>query len=308
MTDFDLRQIEYFVRAANAGSYARAARELFVTPQAISHSIQLLEARVDLKLFMRSPNGIELTEEGKALLDPAEEVLKGLERLQETADRLKAPDRPAISLGIHSLCFRENGGSIDRTGLLAYQKAHDGLALSFAEMSGKDILDSVLDERLDIGVSVPSLRNAAAFDHRPLKKFSVAALTSRRDAGHFAPSDDYVTLEELTRGELVLFTDEDGYNDFVIEQAGLEGRTLPTSSLSISPHGDMGFIAGTQLYVIRPLQHALRTVHDERLRILPIRNCNGTEIQMPLEILTRKGRALSPAELDLVALIAKWYQ
>ncbi|MEG0374067.1 MAG: LysR family transcriptional regulator, partial [Raoultibacter sp.] len=61
MLDLEMRQLEYFVTAASAGSYAQAAKQLFVSPQAISKSVQILEGRIGVALFERGPNGIALT-------------------------------------------------------------------------------------------------------------------------------------------------------------------------------------------------------------------------------------------------------
>lgn len=309
MIDFDLRQLEYFVAAARLGSYSKAARELFVTPQAISHSIQLLEARIGDRLFTRTSNGITLTSLGSACLQPAQDALAALARLQGVAQAQGTPPLPAITLAIHSLCFRENGGSLDRTELLAFQKAHSKhAALSFFEATGSSIVDSLLRGTADYGVSVPPADLPGDLVAQPLKRFALAALVSKAFPGHFAQNDDRVTLEELGQGELVLFTDEQEYNGFLIERAEREGHKLAVSPMRISPHGDMGFLAGSQLFAIRPLQHALRTVDGADLRILPIYDCSGAQIQMPLAIIRKAECTPTKTEGELVAFIEKCYR
>ncbi len=310
MIDFDLRQLQYFVCAARAGSYSQAARELYVTPQAISRSIQLLEGRLGERLFSRTPNGIALTELGQACLQPAQEAIEALERLHDVA-RFHADRRakPSLVLAIHSLCFKENGGSMDRGELLAFKGAHDDeAAFSFVEMSGGAIMQALRQGTADFGVTVPPLGSGEEFAIRPLRRFDIAALVSQGFEGHFARQGDRVTLGELQQGELVSFTDEMEYNSFLQEYARRAGRELPVSSLSVSPHGDMGFLAGSQLYAVRPLQHALRTVHDERLRILPIVDDAAQPLYMPLGILMKAGRVPTKAEETLLAYVASCYR
>ncbi|MBY8976286.1 transcriptional regulator GcvA [Rhodobacteraceae bacterium NNCM2] len=63
-----LNSLRAFEAAARLGSFLEAARELNVTPAAISHQIKTLEADLDLPLFHRLPRGIRLTDAGRELL------------------------------------------------------------------------------------------------------------------------------------------------------------------------------------------------------------------------------------------------
>ena len=60
-------QLETFLRVADAGSFNRAAEELFITPPAVIKQITSLETSLDLQLFVRSPRGLKLTEAGKSI-------------------------------------------------------------------------------------------------------------------------------------------------------------------------------------------------------------------------------------------------
>lgn len=312
VVDIDIHQLEYFTCAARTGSYSRAARELFVTPQAISRSIQLLEARLGVQLFRRTSSGIDLTPAGSACLESTLEALASLRRLQDTAARHRPDVGTTIVLGIHSLCFRENGGSIDRTALLAFQKRHSTLTLSFVEMTGNAIIDALRDGAIDVGITVPprdiDAQGASDLERHFLKSFCIAAIVSQEFARAYVRAPGTVSVEELVHGELILFSDETGYNGSLIAHANLAEISLPVSALRISPHGDMGFIAGSHLYAVRPLQHAQRTIHDERLRVLPIHDATGKQIRMPLELLMRRDRAHPAAEEELLALIEACYR
>ena len=55
-------QLETFLKVADAGSFNKAAEELFITPPAVIKQITSLESSLDLKLFIRSPRGLQLTE------------------------------------------------------------------------------------------------------------------------------------------------------------------------------------------------------------------------------------------------------
>ena len=58
-------QLETFIRVADAGSFNKAAEELFISPPAVIKQINLLEAQLGLTLFVRTHRGLKLTEAGK---------------------------------------------------------------------------------------------------------------------------------------------------------------------------------------------------------------------------------------------------
>ncbi|MGI6105819.1 MAG: LysR family transcriptional regulator [Raoultibacter sp.] len=61
------RQEKYFLTIAEEGSISRAADRLFISRQALSGSINALEAELGTSLFRRSKSGISLTQEGELL-------------------------------------------------------------------------------------------------------------------------------------------------------------------------------------------------------------------------------------------------
>ena len=50
-------QLETFLRVADAGSFSKAAEELFITPPAVIKQITSLEASLDIRLFHSSHRG-----------------------------------------------------------------------------------------------------------------------------------------------------------------------------------------------------------------------------------------------------------
>ena len=60
-------QLETFIRAADAGSFNKAAEESYITPTAVIKQINLLESSLGVKLFERSHRGLTLTNAGHSL-------------------------------------------------------------------------------------------------------------------------------------------------------------------------------------------------------------------------------------------------
>lgn len=63
-----LRAIEIFIRAADVGSFYKAAEVLGITPQAVSKTIRQLEMELGITLFHRNRRQSTLTEEGHSFL------------------------------------------------------------------------------------------------------------------------------------------------------------------------------------------------------------------------------------------------
>ena len=84
-----LNALRTFEAAARHLSFAMAARELHVTPAAVSHQIKGLEAHMGLQLFRRLKRGLELTRAGQAFLPKLRE---GFDRLGEAVAELRSVD------------------------------------------------------------------------------------------------------------------------------------------------------------------------------------------------------------------------
>jgi LysR family glycine cleavage system transcriptional activator len=77
-----LRALQAFEAAARHGSFARAARELHVTPAAISQQIKLLEDQIGQPLFDRSPT-LRLSAGAQPVVRPLREALDLLEQVSK---------------------------------------------------------------------------------------------------------------------------------------------------------------------------------------------------------------------------------
>ncbi|HET6160600.1 MAG TPA: LysR substrate-binding domain-containing protein [Dongiaceae bacterium] len=97
LTALPWTSLRAFEAASRLGSFKEAARELSVTPTAISHQIRRLETYLGLALFDRLHRSLQLTLAGEAL---AEEAQGSFLRLGRTLDNLRLEGRVA---GPHTL-------------------------------------------------------------------------------------------------------------------------------------------------------------------------------------------------------------
>src|SRR3989338_1215284 len=79
----NLKQLEYFVRVAELGSFSRAALILNIAQPALSRQVRLLETDLHVTLLMRNGRGVVLTEAGKRLFDHSIGILQLMSRVRE---------------------------------------------------------------------------------------------------------------------------------------------------------------------------------------------------------------------------------
>src|SRR5262245_23130885 len=88
-----LNALRAFESAARLLSFAAAARELHVTPAAISHQIKGLEDQLERPLFRRLKRGLELTRAGQVLLP---KLTEGFERMGDAIEQLRLLDDEGV--------------------------------------------------------------------------------------------------------------------------------------------------------------------------------------------------------------------
>lgn len=160
-----LRLIVTFARAAEAGSFSKAARTLGVTPQAVSAQIRQLEQQVGVRLFYRTTRSINLTEEGRAFHERCrvgmETIQGGLDVLRDRTEQMVGTVRLALPYAIsYELVAPLMGRFLDR-----YPQIR-------VDMLTLNQLPDVVEHGVDVGIiggELPSsslvARKAGAFNH-----------------------------------------------------------------------------------------------------------------------------------------------
>lgn len=78
-----LSELEFFALVVKVGSLAAAARELDLTPPAVSKRLAQLEDRLGVRLLNRTTRRISVTNEGEVYLSHARRILAEVEEMEE---------------------------------------------------------------------------------------------------------------------------------------------------------------------------------------------------------------------------------
>ena len=135
-----LHDLHVLMMVVEAGSMRKAAERLNTTQPAVSRSIAELEHAMGVRLLDRSRQGVEATEQGRALLDCAvavfDELRQGVKRMEflsdPTAGTLRIGGNEVACAGLLPAVFgrlrRQHPGiSLRMTPLLAHAQQYDEL-------------------------------------------------------------------------------------------------------------------------------------------------------------------------------------
>jgi LysR family transcriptional regulator, transcription activator of glutamate synthase operon len=157
----ELRQLRAFVQVTNAGTFTRAAEELYLTQSAVSTAVGRLEAELGFELLRRTSRGVELTEAGAAVFERAREIVAGADAIRSDLAALRGLLEGTVVLGTML-----PPGPIDLPGLLAsFHSAHPGIAVRVREGSAAEILAALKRDELDVaftGVEPEALEDGLA--------------------------------------------------------------------------------------------------------------------------------------------------
>lgn len=92
-------QLDTFIRVAEAGSFNKAAEEMYISTPAVIKQVNLLEHSQEVKLFLRTHRGLALTEAGKSLYGDAKHIIQYSREAVVRAKNAMQADDNVIRIG-----------------------------------------------------------------------------------------------------------------------------------------------------------------------------------------------------------------
>ena len=144
----DLKQLEYFVRVAELGSFTRAAIALDIAQPALSRQVRLLEVELRQNLLTRNGRGAVPTEAGKLMLAHGRGILHQVERAREELGRVRGSLAGRVAIGLPTSLARVLTVPLTR----AFRQHLPQASLSISEGLSIALQESLVNGRLDIAV------------------------------------------------------------------------------------------------------------------------------------------------------------
>lgn len=158
----ELRQMEYAVAVVDHGGFTRAAEALFVSQPSLSQGVAKLEAELGTPLFHRIGHRVVLTAAGRALLEPARQVLRDIRTIRAAVDAVAGVAAGQLDLvALPTL-------AVEPTARLVadFRRAHPGVTVRLTEPEDtEELLAFVRDGRCEVGLAdLPSASDLVAIE------------------------------------------------------------------------------------------------------------------------------------------------
>jgi DNA-binding transcriptional LysR family regulator len=143
----ELRQLEYFVAAAEEANFTRAARRINVAQPAISTQVQKLERELGQPLLDRSRRTVRLTAAGEAALPHARAALAAVANAQRAVDELSQVVRGTVTIGTVAT------HNVDLPSVLAdFHADHPAVEITLSTDNSDALIEKLRSGRLDAAI------------------------------------------------------------------------------------------------------------------------------------------------------------
>lgn len=286
-----LRQLRAFLAVSRTGSFTLAAESLFVTQSALSGLVKELESALGVRLFDRSTRRVQLTPIGQGLLPVLDKALSDLDgalgRVAELEELRVGRVRVATSQLMASALFPDL--------IAAYQQQHPTIGVELVDCTVESVMGRVFSGEVDFGVG-PEREPNSDVTSTPL---FAAPFVAVLPPGHALARQRQVRWSDLAACPLILLKGQ------FLERLAAELRA--TADLRLEPVHEVAFMstalsmvnAGLGVSTCIPYAGSL-----VRLYGLEMRPLVKPEIRRSFDVLSRKGRSLSPAAQSFLDFIA----
>ena len=192
----ELRQLKYFVKAAELLNFSEAAKALFVTQSTLSQQIRQLEQEMGVQLFQRNSHMVMLTESGQELLPLAQHTLHSADSCQERMNDLQQLLVGTLNIGV-TFTFSP---MLTET-LLAFMKRYPKVRLNIYYKPMEELMEMLEKHEVDFVLAFkPTLRYQGVESHS-LFNNHLAAIVHEH---HPIAQKEKITLAEIERYDIAL--------------------------------------------------------------------------------------------------------
>lgn len=147
--EFTLRQLQYFIAAADAGTISAAADSMHVSASALSAAITDLERVLDVQLCVRrKAHGLALTPSGQQVYEQARSILRAATEIQHSASAPSGELSGPVTVG----CYLTLAPTVLPKVLAGFGELHERVQVNMVEGSQNELLESLAAGDIDVAV------------------------------------------------------------------------------------------------------------------------------------------------------------
>lgn len=202
--DISLRQLRYFIAAAETGQLSMAAKQVHVAQSTVTNAILHLEDSMGVKLFERHPQGVTLTAEGYNFYHRAKQIQENLDIALSEPHFQRHHLTGAVRMGASYALL----GYFLPPLLARFRQHYPDIDLDLHDMERPEIEAAVLSGELELGlVLLSNTSQRERFNYHVL-------LRSRRQlwasANHPLLAQTFASLADIAHYPYIQFTMDEG--------------------------------------------------------------------------------------------------
>lgn len=194
---FEFRRLKHFIAVAEELHIGRAAVRLHMSQPPLSRSIHQLEESLGVELFVRTPQGVELTNEGEVFLKEARKILQLVDRACEFTTQAKRGEIGRLVIGYYgSAIFNVLPRLMAR-----FKSRYPSVELSTHNMNKGEQIQALRDHRIHIGFIRYAGNEPDIMTQTVVRESMQVALP----ASHPLASAASIAIEQLINEPLIIF-------------------------------------------------------------------------------------------------------
>jgi DNA-binding transcriptional LysR family regulator len=207
----EYHQLLNFLGVCQEKSFTKASRRRFITQQGLSKSIKELENELEVPLFFRTRQGIELTEFGSALERAAQSYINQHDYILDTIKQLREKTRSYVSIGI------VNGLNdvLPLNFFRIFLDAHPDISLNIMSFTDDECQDAIAEHKLQLGLS-PAPVDSSRFESRYYKKSKIGLIAGKQ---HRLSGKSSIKIRELKDEEVIILNS----NKYLVDLCAMNG-------------------------------------------------------------------------------------
>ena len=193
-----LKQLRAFCTVARTGKMTDAADELFISQSAISLQIKALEEEMDLLLFDRRGPRIQLTPDGRKLLEMSRPLVEGMDGLSERFDKEVRGNlnsgKLVIAAGESTIMY------ILPVLVSTFREQYPKIRVELRNVTGRDGLAMIREDEVDFAIG-SMLDVPSDISYEPMYSFDPALIMP---LGHKLAEKKNIQIKDIAPYGLIL--------------------------------------------------------------------------------------------------------
>lgn len=287
-----LRHLRGFIAVAREGGFTQAARRVHLTQSSLTASIQQLEQGLGLKLFDRTTRRVALTREGQRFVPIAERLLQEFDSAVADVRAVAEGHRGHVSIAAAPSIV----AMVLAPAIAAFSTTYPNISVTVSDGGAELVQRQVLALAADFGITSRWAEDPG-LDFQPLIRDRFG-LVCRSDHP-LGQAKTRIAWKRLQGERYISLAADTGIRTMLQSTPGLPAM-LRNPHFEVSSTGSLHAMLDARLGVsVLPALAA----YLQPLRQLVFRELTEPRLEREICVITRRGRALSPAAQGMLDMI-----